>query len=353
MYTEITDPKTGKLVSIHSKAGKQIIQNYINFLNGGAVVAAAAAVAANPVAIAAGGCVALLAGGAWVLRYYRRRDRPDEVVGVAQLATGLLPAPLLDEQAELRRVLQEADEVDNQAIQLLEQLGGEPVPDDEQAEFLEEAENELDRLMLSDGEEDMDDPDELRALLDEEDLNDQDLEALIEAGPELSPEDEELLTEFNLTGGGMMIAAGITVTLVAATGTVWAILNRQSGGTEESTEGADSDELSELESKVQFLEKNIDMAQKHLDNAIKYKADAHKVFQTTNDKRSALPNIKMSKIQENARNQLCGGCEKLRKKLVRRIMRSTSLSRAEKRILGQSVEPLKQQILDIASAPIQ
>lgn len=42
----------------------------------------------------------------------------------------------------------------------------------------------------------------------------------------------------------------------------------------------------------------------------------------------------MSKMEENARNKLCGRCEKLRKQLVRRILRSTSLSHAEKKHLG-------------------
>ena len=35
MYTKISNPKTGRKVNITSRLGKQIIRNYLNYLNGG------------------------------------------------------------------------------------------------------------------------------------------------------------------------------------------------------------------------------------------------------------------------------------------------------------------------------
>ena len=73
MYTKITDPTTNKTVSIHSLEGKKLIQNYINFLKGGSVPIAIAALT-SPIGISIGGSLAVLAGGAWVVTYYKSKN---------------------------------------------------------------------------------------------------------------------------------------------------------------------------------------------------------------------------------------------------------------------------------------
>jgi len=346
MYTKITDPTTNKTVSIHSLEGKKLIQNYINFLKGGSVPIAIAALT-SPIGISIGGSLAVLAGGAWVVTYYKSKNNPEDKsrVGVARLVEGLELSPVDADVDSLKTILERARETNADALSLLKELGGAPVSADEQTILNKEAEEELE-LLMTDGEEEVD-----SGLLDDE------LEALFEEDEEeLTPSDEELLEELDQEGGSTLLAAGIVVAIVTTGTGVWAILTGRGRDSQEVLSPAQSISK-QLKIDIDGLMKNIQMAQNNLDSAQDYKQQA---FVVRNDPSKALPLLKRSNIQKNARNQLCIGCESLRKGILAKFLLTNSksgdgslgLDDAQEKIMARRIIDIKQKISDIKDATI-
>ena len=94
------------------------------------------------------------------------------------------------------------------------------------------------------------------------------------------------------------------------------------------------------------------MAQKHLDSA--------QAIVVRNDQSRALPLLQLSNVHKNARNQLCIGCEILRKQIVNKFLLTNSksgdgslgLDDAQEKILGRRIIDIKQKISDIKDATI-
>ena len=223
MYTEITDPATGNTVSIYSIEGEKIIQQYVNFLNGGGeTIPANIAATTSSVGIIVGSSLALLAAGLWVIKYYTRRNNPEDIVELAQPGGGLSVSPMKITEPDiggLRLALEQARHENDKTKQLLDTVEVEAMTPEKEENLLEEVKKEVAGLELrgvgSDNTQDNDLNGELGAML---------------VDPPLGSEDEVVLHE--LTSGqtnGVVdfvieSASAFAVTIIAIGVGTWTVL---------------------------------------------------------------------------------------------------------------------------------